>query len=520
MKSNYSYFLFYLLLAYSLFSNIQLTYQNNEEYVEFGIKHYLVFQITYIHFSYPFIYIQHHLNEGKILFNGTEYSSGDQIKYKQGRYPLGAILDQKYKFLAWHSSENIIIENRFSPNTFALLLPPSYSILPTITQIEVESTITMIVTDNSFPSLPVNNLGFPIYFGNLTKNSLQIVNKINNNPNIKFVPFESIKINNIIEVNETKPYTNNPTYNEKTEIFINNTIFVNDTLIKREGTNILKIKSLNYNYFENYNGLIDVRKTYSVVYPERNYGLGIADSFGSYIIASLSIVKIKWSWYELSNQGYVYKEKIKNLYGINITSLIISNLLLELLNVSHTQNEININFQLKWSDDLNNALFKENVFSLNFIELGKSIGNSDSTGKINATLNYQEINNLDKIAGYIKVKIQFKGNGTLLNNYEFLVKWIKLATIVKEKILTNDQLKLKIKVVEFENFTEIKNVLIMLFADNRLIAYNLTDERGETIFNVLIQENYRKIYIKLLPSYFNAILISSELSDITIDVKI
>jgi hypothetical protein len=191
-----------------------------------------------------------------------------------------------------------------------------------------------------------------------------------------------------------------------------------------------------------------------------------------------------------------------------------------LLNVSHTQNEININFQLKWSDDLNNALFKENVFSLNFIELGKNLGNSDSTGKVNATLNYQEINNLDKIAGYVKVKIQFKGNGTLLNNYEFLVKWVKLATIVKEKILTNDQLKLKIKVVEFENFTEIKDALVKLFADNRLIAYNLTDERGETIFNVLIQENYRKIYIKLLSSYFNAILIPSDLSDITIDVKI
>lgn len=308
-----AYFLFCILIAYFLVGNIQQAYQN-EEYVENGIKHYLIFKIIYIHFSPPFIYIQNYFDKGKIIFNGIEYSSGEQIKYKQGRYPLGAILSQDYRFITWYSSENIIIENRFEPNTYALLLPPSYNILPAVSFVEIYSEITMIVTDNIIPSIPNIQPSFPIYFGNLTKNYLKIINKINENPNIKFVPYESIKINNYIEINESKPYTNNPTYNEETKIFINNTIIVNNTLIKREETKIFKINFLNYNFSEQYNKLIDVRKNYTIVYPEKNYGLGMSDYLGNSLIASITQVRIEWSWYELSSEGYVYREKIKNLY--------------------------------------------------------------------------------------------------------------------------------------------------------------------------------------------------------------
>jgi hypothetical protein len=515
MKNCYAYLLFYVLVAYSLIANLQPTYQILDEGVEVGVRYYLTFYIIYIHYDPPFTYVYINYYEGKIRFNGTEYSSGEYTIYVTGRYPLEAVLDQRYKLLEWESPENIIIEDRFSPNTYAILLTPR-GIVPTIVPTEIVSTIVMYITDNDVSSSQETTT----YSGNLTKNSLQIVNKINNNPNVKFVPYESIKINNIVEVNEGKPYINKPIYNGKTQIFINNTILVNDLLIKREGTNIYKIKYLNYIFSEQFNELIDVRKTYSIVYPESNYGLGISDLFGKFSITTITTVKIKWSWYELSNNGYVYKEKIINLYGSNTTSLFISNLLIELVGVNHTQNDINLDFQLIWSDDLSPVLFKENVFSLNFIDLGKSLGNSDSSGRIKVTLNYESINNLEKISGYLKVKAQFKGNGTLYKSNEFLVKWVKLATLIKEKSLSNNKLKLKIKVVEFENFTGIKNALVLLFVDNKLVTYNVTDSNGETIFNVDIQENYKKIYIKVIPSYFKTILLPSQLSDLIIDVKI
>jgi len=508
--------LLFSLLLIILLNSIFLIKSENEENKK-RITHYLFFNVILIKFKENWIKVEKLSDKALIKFDGNLYQAGNEILYKKGIYDLEAIIQNGYYFLFWLSSENIIIENRFNKTTKAILSEYNDKIiLDIIDNYSTYSHITLVISDTFIIPFPITKPYIAV--GNITLNDLSIYNKVNDINNTKFIPFESIKVKVNIKVNENKPATSSRTYGEKTIVEVVNYIINNGTLIKRENLTIKNAEILSWNYNETYNKLIDINKTYTIIYPDSNYGLGINDIQGNHIILSYSYVRIKWSWYELVNNLYVYREVEKKLIGINSTIITVSSILLTHIRTIYSENNITAELQFLWSDDFKNVKYKQGVLSLNVRFKNLIISETNHEGKINITF-YNKAIYTPNIFDYLLIKPQFKNNGTIIYSYYSNLEIIKLATIIEEVIINNNYAYIKLRIVDFKYFNPVPNVLVKLYVNNETFE-EITNKEGLVIFSINLVQNIHKIYVKVYPIITDKLYIASELSDILIFLDI
>ncbi len=488
---------------------------NSSSEKEINVERNLVFNIFCIEIQTNFVFIERASpEEAKIYFGGIPYEDSSEIPYRIGDYSLSAWFIDEFKFLLWYSSEDIIIENRFSINTRAILTGGIEEPLPTVTDLTIYSHITLVLLKGNLFLIPYYNNN-SIIFGNLNNSQIIIKNKINNEPNFRFLPFENIKIYLEIALNESKPNIRN-FVNASTYLSLINYIFNNNLLIKKENQSLKNITVISWEYTKEYEGLVDVEEIITHVYPDSDYELGFSNRTGQAFLASYTLANITWSWCEISYRGYECNTLSKILFEIRVISIYISSALATLEKVYDLGDEFLLKFRLLWVDDLELVLGKSRILAVHVYEMKKSLGESDNKGYINFTLTKEEIaEQFWGISGHLTFIPHYKGGALLEGSIKTFVRLTKLSTV----ILSNDFRELRIKIIKLSDFSSVRKATIELIIDGNLAQRTITDENGEALLYIN-RNTFERIEIRVKVEESDEILLNSEFSDIIVYSKI
>jgi hypothetical protein len=487
-----------ILLANTAHKNSVLSDQD----IPASSKHYLEFIVIAWIFDSNILKLKHVVNgEAGIYFDGKLYWNGDKIEYRTGKYNISAYLSSNYKFLFWSSSSDIVIENRILPNTKAILKSSGLDLM--IVEADRYSYIILVLGDARIPEL--------YFYGNITKNSISVKNKVNNEENQRFIPNENviIEINSVI--NASRPYSLNP-YNSYTLMNFTNLLFSYPNLTLRYNLSLYYTFSLKWSFIKQFNGLVDINENITHQYPDSNYEIGISNRTGIGILASLSIANITWSWYEyVPGKGY-QNIKITRLYiGLNFMQILIDSLYLNVKNIYIKDKEYSIKLEIFWLRDAQKVSGKAGIICVFIEELSYSIGISDDLGNIEFTINKSMLDKLlIGLNGSIHIRPQFIGGGIIQESPKSEIKWYKLATIV----LGSNKSGISLKIVRLGDFQPVANATVILIVDDEITSIVNTDSKGKT--NLMTPAKYNKIVIEVYANNTRDLLIANELSNIII----
>ena len=495
--------LFLILIIILLLVNV--AHKNSvlsDEDIPSKFKHYLEFIVIAWIFDSNMLTRKHVANgEAGIYFDGKLYWNGDKIEYKIGKYNISAYLSPKYKFLFWSSSSDILIENRFVQNTKAILRSSGLDL--TVVGVDKYSYIILVIGDARIPEF--------YFYGNITKNSISVKNKVNNEKNQRFIPNENviIEINSVI--NASRPYSYNP-YNSYTFMNFTNLLLSYPNLTIRYNLSLNYTYLLKWSFKKQYTGLVDINENITHEYPDDNYEIGITNKTGVGILASLSIANITWSWYEyIPGKGY-QNIKITRLYiGLNLIQILIDSLYLNVSRIYIKEKEYLIKLELLWLRDFQKVNGKAGIICVFIEELKNSLGNSDNQGNVEFSINKSLLEkHLIGLNSSIHIKPQFIGGGIIQESPMSEIKWYKLATIV----LGSNENGIFLKIVRLSDFEAVANATVVLIVDNKITRVVNTDAKGKT--SLLIPTKHNKIEIKVYANNTRDLLIANELSDIVI----
>jgi hypothetical protein len=475
----------YFLASFLVILLLNSFYIINADEFEPPDSFYLQFIIRSIENNFNNSSIQNNLG---IFLDDKLYHNGDIISFPFGKHYLKAYLKAPYVFLRWYAGMGIEIMNETSPETWALFTGDVP--VPAVIGIKMVLKLYMYVGKND-SNTNINN-------------EIQIMNYNNNEVNNKFLPAETIKIKVSLpfKINVDNYKIINGYYQ------FTNYIYTNNSIMKREGINIIKLDKLSWN---SSGSIYDIINNQSIThtYPDGNYELGMTNNTGKYNIISKSQLDIIL----YTNDGKIIKLRFENTTSILIN---VAGITVKVIDVMDGNDSYIINFSLLWNDDLNPVRGKKGVIALNIKEIKLSSPYCDDYGLISTKLNKSITSLFKGLNGSLEIIPQLLGNIPIENSQSTKINWSKLGTIVTYF----DNKTLILKIIKLKDFTAVANALVVLFINNTLYDKAYTNSSGFVKFTLNNLASYYIIQVTVIVNRADEILLSSDFSDIIIYYKL